>query len=74
MMATREERNNFSNMILQRAENLNTDHLDAMVTYCDEMNIEVEIAAGLINDVLRTRLEEDAQELRYIPRSSRLPI
>ena len=61
-------------MILQRAENLNTDHLDVMVTYCDEMNIEVEIAAGLINDVLRTRLEEDAQELRYIPRSSRLPI
>ena len=74
MMATREERNNFSNMILQRAENLNTDHLDAMVTYCDEMNIEVEVAAGLINDVLKTRLEEDAQELRYIPRSSRLPI
>lgn len=73
-MATREERNNFSNMILQRAETLKTDHLDAMVTYCDEMNLEVEVAAGLINDVLKTRLEEDAQEFRYLPRSARLPI
>lgn len=74
MMATREERNNFSNMILQRAETLKTDHFDAMVTYCDEMNLEVEVAAALINDVLRTRLEEDAQEMRYLPRSARLPI
>jgi hypothetical protein len=72
---TREEKNSFSNIILERAETLKTDHLDAMITYCEEMQIELEIAASLVNDVLRYRLQEDAQDLRYMPRSNnRLPI
>ena len=72
---TREEKNSFSNIIVERAETLKTDHLDAMITYCEEMQIELEIAASLVNDVLRYRLQEDAQDLRYMPRSNnRLPI
>lgn len=72
-MATREEKNEFSLIILDRAIQLQTDHLDAMVTYCEEKNLEIEVAAMLVNDVLRSKIEEDAQQLRYIPKSSRLP-
>lgn len=73
-MATREEKNTFSTMILSRAENLQTDHMDAIITYCEEMGLEVEIAATLINDVLMARLEEEAQRNNIIPRSAKLPL
>ena len=73
-MATREERNEFSNIILQLAENLNTDHIDAFVSYCEKINLEVEVGASLINDVLRSYIHEDAQRLNYIAKSSRLPV
>jgi hypothetical protein len=73
-MATREEKNIFSNIILERAEKLNTDHLDAMVTYCEENDLEIDVAATLINEVLKCRLHQDAQQLRYIPKISTLPV
>lgn len=74
MAVTKEEKNSFSNLILERAEVLKTDHLDAIVTYCEENNLEIELAVSLINDVLKSRIHQDAQELRYMPRSARLPI
>ena len=48
--------------------------MDAMITYCDEIGLEVEVAAGLVNDVLLSKLEEQAQSLGYIERSAKLPI
>ena len=74
MMPTREEKNNFSMMILTRAEYLQTDHIDAIVTYCEEMELEIEVAASLINDVLKSKLEEEAQQNNVIPRSAKLPL
>lgn len=74
IMATREEKNSFSNIILERAEVLGTDHLDAMVTYCEENDLEIEVAVTLVNEVLKSRIHLDAQELRYMPRSAQLPI
>lgn len=73
-MATREERDEFSLMIMSRAEVLETDHMDAMITYCEEVNLEVESAASLVNDVLKAKLEEEAMDLGFIPRMGRLPI
>lgn len=73
-MATREEKNLFSTIVLTRAESLNTDCMDAMITYCEEIGLEVEVAAGLVNDVLLSKLEEQAQELGYIEKSAKLPI
>lgn len=73
-MATREEKNTFSMMILTRAEQLQTDHMDAIITYCEEVELEVEIAASLINDVLLSKLEEEAQQNNVIQRSAKLPL
>ena len=74
MMATKDEKNNFSTMILSRAEFHSTDCMDAIITYCDEIGLEVEIAGTLVNEVLKSRIEEEAQKLRYLPRSAKLPI
>jgi len=73
-MPTREERDEFSILILKRASHLRTDHIDAIVTYCDEIGLEMEVAATLINEELKARIEEEAEELRIIPKTGRLPL
>lgn len=73
-MATREEKNKFSIMIMELAINRKTDHMDAIACYCEINNLEIEMAATLINESLKSIIEGEAMELRYLPRGSRLPI
>lgn len=73
-MATREERNKFSMMIIERANTKNIEHMDAITTYCEENNLEIEVAASLVNDTLKSLIQNEAQELRYLPRGGKLPI
>ena len=73
-MATREEKNRFSMMIMNMAIEEKIDHMDAVTSYCEKNNLEVEVAASLINDSLRSIIEGEAMELRYLPRGSKLPL
>ena len=73
-MATREEKNNFSMMIMNLAINENIDHMDAVTTYCERHNLEIEVAASMINDSLKSIIEGEAMELRFLPRGSQLPL
>ena len=73
-MASREEKNNFSMMIMQMAIAEKIDHMDAITSYCERNNLEVEVAATLINDSLKSIIEGEAMELRFLPRGSRLPL
>jgi hypothetical protein len=73
-MASREEKNNFSMMIMQMAITENIDHMDAVTTYCERNNLEIEVAASLINDSLKSLIEGEAMEMRYLPRGGRLPL
>ena len=73
-MASREEKNKFSMMIMQMAIENKIDHMDAITTYCENNNLEIEIAATLINESLKSIIEGEAMELRYIPRGGRLPL
>jgi hypothetical protein len=73
-MPTRDEKNHFSELIILRAEKLRTDHMDAIITYCEEVGLEMEVAAGLVNETLRARLAEEAEALNIIEKSGRLPL
>jgi hypothetical protein len=73
-MATREEKNNFCIMIEEMASKMNLSLIDAITHYCEESGLEVEVAASLINENLKSKIEVEAQTLRFIQRSSRLPI
>jgi len=73
-MANREEKNNFSMMIMEMAINEKIDHMDAITTYCERNNLEIEVAATLINDSLKSIIQGEAMELRYLPRGGKLPI
>ena len=73
-MASREEKNNFSMMIMNMAIDEKIDHMDAITTYCERNNLEIEVAASLINDSLKGLIEGEAMEMRYLPRVGRLPL
>jgi len=73
-MASREEKNNFSMMIMEMALKERIDHMDAIATYCERNNLEIEVAATLINEALKSLIEGEAMELRFLPRGSRLPL
>jgi len=73
-MPTREEKDDFSLLILKRAMRMRIDHMDAILTYCEDVGLEPEVAATLINDELKSRIEEEAEALRIIPKKGRLPL
>ena len=73
-MASREEKNKFSMMIMEMALREHIDHMDAVTSYCERNNLEIEVAATLINDSLKGIIESEAMDLRFLPRGSKLPI
>jgi len=73
-MPTRDEKNEFSQLILMRMEEHDTDCLDAIVTYCEEVGLEMEVAATLVNDDLKAFLEDAFVKLNYLEKSGKLPI
>ncbi|CAB4124138.1 Phage late-transcription coactivator [uncultured Caudovirales phage] len=74
MMPTKDERNTFSVKIENMAMGMGMSHIEAITHYCDEIGLEVEVAATLVNDTLKYKIESEAQNLRYLPRGSKLPI
>lgn len=73
-MATKDEKNEFSEIILKRMRTLNTDCMDAIITYCEEIGLEPEVAASLVNDTLKAYISEHAEELNYLEKTSKLPL
>jgi len=51
-------------------------YMDAIVLYCETNNIEIETIAKFVknNDMLKARVQIEAEGLNYLPKSSTLPI
>ena len=73
-MPTKEEIKNFSLVIEQMALNLKCTKMDAIIHYCQELGMEIEVASTLISSNLKAKIREEAQELNMMKKSSTLPI
>ena len=49
-------------------------YMEAIVYYCDNNELEVETAAKLINPVIKSKIEVEAQNLNFLPKTSKLPL
>lgn len=51
-------------------------YIDAIVMHCEKQNIEIENIIPLIknNEVLKSKIEIEAENLNFIPKTSRLNI
>jgi Phage late-transcription coactivator len=54
----------------------NTDYIDAILTYCNNNNLEIETVGEIIakNQVLKSKVELEAEALHFIKPQERLPI
>ena len=56
------------------AFNKNCTHLDAISIYCEKMGIEPISVAKLITKSLKEKIEANARDLNYLPKSAKLPM
>lgn len=52
------------------------EYMDAIVHFCEKNDIEIEVMASFIrkNVLLKSKIQEEAEALNILPKSSRLPL
>jgi len=64
----------FSNIIENVVIEKRISYMDAVCWWCEKNEMEIEVAAKLLNTVIKGKLEVEAQDLNYLAKSARLPI
>jgi hypothetical protein len=74
-MPTREEMVKFAKAIDSLVARTDYNYIEAIVEYCKETGLEIEVAATLINQNLKAKIENDAMDNNMLKeKGSRLPI
>lgn len=52
------------------------EYMDAILHYCEKNEVEIEVIAKFIqkNAVLKAKIQEEAENLNFLEKTSRLPI
>ena len=65
-------------IFMEKIENLvqstHMTYIDAVVHYCDENKLEPESAGKMVGGKLKQNIQDEAEDLHLIPRTSKLPI
>ena len=64
----------FSLMIEELSVQLGVGLMDTIIHYCERNDMEVESAAKLCNASVKGKIQSEAEDLNYLPKSARLPI
>jgi hypothetical protein len=64
----------FSGIIENVVMEKKISYMDAVCWWCEKNEMEIEVAAKLLNTVIKGKLEVEAQDLNYLAKSARLPI
>ena len=74
-MPTKDEMSKFAKAIDSLVANTDYNYVEAIVEYCKQTGLEIEVAATLVNQNLKAKLENDAMDNNMLKvKSSRLPI
>ena len=65
---------NFSIIIEKIVKAKQISYMDAIVYYCEKNGMEVESAAKLVTPTIKSKLKVEAQELLFLPQTSKLPL
>ena len=64
----------FSLEIENIAKDKKISHMDAVLRYCEKNNIEPDSVSRLITKGLKEKIEANARELNFLPKTATLPI
>jgi hypothetical protein len=75
-MPTKEEMTTFSLTIEGLVTKKNIPYMEAIMLYCEQTGLEIELAAKLISGALKSKIQNEAEELNFLPRSNtnKLPV
>ena len=65
------DQNKFTQDVEQLVLNTELNYIEAIISYCEEKNIEFESVGKLISKPLKDKLKAAATELNYLKRTSR---
>ena len=63
----------FSTMIEEMVAEKRLSYMDACLHYCEENNIEPETIGKLVQGSLKQKVREEAENLHFMPKSTRIP-
>lgn len=69
-----EEMEKFSRYIITLVERDNIGYIDAITEHCEEIGLEIEVAAKLVTPFLISKISEEARKNNLIERIPILPI
>lgn len=69
-MPTKDEMTTFSLSIETIVAKKNIPYMDAIIMYCEETGLEVELAAKLVSGALKSKIQIEAEELHFLPKSN----
>lgn len=73
-MPTKNEIQEFSDLINVLAEKEKMSRMDAIVHHCQQTGLEIDVASTLVSSALKSKIREEAQELNLLKKSSKLPV
>lgn len=69
-MPTKEEITEFSLKIEDLAWDKDISYMEAVVLHCEQVGLEVELAAKLISGALKAKIKIEAENLNFLPKSN----
>ena len=66
--------NEFSLHIEERVLREKIGYMDAVIQYCEEVDIDIESISKLINQSLRDKIQNEAEENNFMKRRGKLPL
>jgi len=74
-MPTKDEMSKFAKAIEEMVAESDYNYIEAIVEYCKQTGIELEVAASLVNNNLKAKIESDAMDNNLLKeKGARLPI
>lgn len=64
----------FSRLVEQTVHQLNISYMDAIIHLGDEKGIEMEDVKKYLSPVIKGKIEVEAQNLNFLPKSATLPL
>ena len=64
----------FASIIEEIVKEKEITHMEAVLWYCTDQEIESDSVKGLISKPLKEKIEANARDLNFLPRQAQLPI
>jgi Phage late-transcription coactivator len=69
-MPSKDELTTFSLEIETIVKQKNIPYMDAVIMYCEETGLELEVAGKLVTGALKSKIKIEAEDLNFLPKSN----